>query len=80
MALGKAIVTTPIGAEGIGVENGKHLVIVDDEEGFVNAISSLVEDRKRFDELRQNAVDFVRKNFDNLGAARRLIDFYKMFV
>ncbi len=80
MALGKAIVSTSIGAEGIGVENGKHLLIVNDEEGFVNAISGLVEDRKRFDKLGQNAVDFVCKNFDNLGAARRLIDFYKTFV
>lgn len=80
MALGKTIVTTTIGAEGIGVENGKHLLIVDNAEGFVQAISLLIEDRTRFDRLGRNAVDFVRENFDNLAAAGRLIDFYKPFV
>ena len=77
LALGKAIVSTSIGAEGISIENRKHLIIADEAETFVNAISELISDRNLYTQLCKNAVDFIHENFDNLAIAESLIDFYK---
>ena len=80
MALGKSIVATPIGAEGIDVENRRHLLIAKDQDEFIQSTSELIENRDLFDQIGKNAIDFIRKNFDNLAAAGKLIDFYKQFL
>lgn len=80
LALGKSIVSTSIGAEGIDIENRKHLLIANTSDEFVQAVSELVENRNMHDELRRNAIDFIHENFDNLAAAGKLVDFYKTFL
>ncbi len=80
LALGKGIVSTSIGAEGIEIENGKHLLIANTSDEFIQAISELVENRNLHDELGRNAIDFIHENFDNLAAAGKLVDFYKTFL
>ena len=80
MALGKTIVSTPIGAEGIDVTDGKHLKIAKTSTEFITAISELAGDREKFMELGRNAVSFIHENFDNLAAAGKLIDFYKQYT
>lgn len=77
MALGKSIVSSPIGAEGIEVEPGKHLLIAETPSEFVDAISNLVEDKNMFTKLGENAIGFIHEKFDNLATAGKLIDFYK---
>ena len=80
MALGKSIVSTPIGVEGIDVEHGKHLLIASGPAEFIEAVSVLVDDKIKFETIGRNAVEFIHKNFDNLAAAGKLIDFYKPFL
>jgi polysaccharide biosynthesis protein PslH len=43
MAAGKAVVTTPIGAEGLDVTPGKHLSIASDARGFAEACVRMLE-------------------------------------
>ena len=80
MALGKSIVTTPIGAEGIEVENRKHLLIAGDEESFADAVSELVDNYELFVQTGKNAIEFIHENFDNLATADKLIDFYQQYI
>lgn len=80
MALGKSIVSTPIGIEGIEIENHKHLLIASTETEFINQISELVENREKLDNLGRNAINFIHENFDNLAAAGKLIEFYKKHI
>ncbi|WP_340113228.1 glycosyltransferase family 4 protein [Maribellus mangrovi] len=80
MALGKSIVSTTIGAEGIDLEPGKHLLVANNEDEFVEAISKLVEDKELFTQLGENAIDFIHEKFDNLATAGKLIDFYKQHL
>jgi len=77
MALGKSIVTTPIGVEGITVENRKHLLIANDEKEFANAVSDLIEDEELFRATGKNAIEFILEKFDNLATAGKLIEFYQ---
>lgn len=77
MALGKAIVSTSIGAEGIGVESGKNIQIADDEEGFIAAVEKLINNKSLFAEQSRESILFIQKNFDNLALAEKLAKFYQ---
>ncbi len=80
MALGKPIVTTAIGTEGISTASGVNIVITEDADGFVQSISDLIENREYFDKISRNAIEYIHENFDNLSSAGALIDFYKKHI
>jgi glycosyltransferase involved in cell wall biosynthesis len=46
MATGKVVVSTSIGAEGLDVEQGVHLLIADGTEDFANAIEQALDLRQ----------------------------------
>lgn len=77
MALGKPIVTTPIGTEGISTTAGKNILIAENEIEFIDSISKLINDRKVFDKIGRNAIEYIHEKFDNLTAASTLVEFYK---
>jgi polysaccharide biosynthesis protein PslH len=43
----RAVVSTTIGAEGLGARDGKHLLIADDPAIFAGAVQALLDDRRR---------------------------------
>ncbi|MFA5832246.1 MAG: glycosyltransferase family 4 protein [Bacteroidota bacterium] len=47
LAAAKAIVSTSIGCEGIDIENGKHLIIADNENSFAEAVISFLLDPQK---------------------------------
>ncbi|MFN7875751.1 MAG: glycosyltransferase [Pirellula sp.] len=63
-AMGKAVVSTSIGAEGIPATDGKELVIADSPSQMANAIDTLLQDPNRRSALGMAARAFVVKNFD----------------
>jgi glycosyltransferase involved in cell wall biosynthesis len=77
MALGKPIVTTAIGTEGISTTSGENIVVTEDADGFVQSISDLIENREYFNKISKNAIEYIHENFDNLSSAGTLIEFYK---
>lgn len=76
MARGKTILTTKIGAEGIEVENGRHLLIQDYENDFAACIVELMNNKQRFSEIGKNAKQFVEKHYDNQKISQLLEAFY----
>lgn len=77
MALGKPIVTTAVGTEGISTSSGVNIVITEDADGFVQSISDLIENHEYFERIGKNAIEYIHENFDNLSSAGSLIEFYK---
>jgi sugar transferase (PEP-CTERM/EpsH1 system associated) len=45
LAMGKAVVSTSLGCEGINVRDGEHLLVADDPQSFADAVSRLLDDR-----------------------------------
>ena len=80
MALGKPIVTTDIGTEGIPTEDGNNILIANDAAQFTEAITRLINDRALFDQIGKNAIGFIQEKFDNLSQAGALIEFYKQHL
>lgn len=80
MALGKPIVTTAIGTEGISTTSDVNIVVTEDAAGFVQSVSDLIENREYFDKISKNAIEYIHENFDNLSSAGALIEFYKNHI
>ncbi len=63
MAMGKTVVSTSIGAEGLPVQNGENIVIEDDSEKSAAIISELLKNNEKRYEMGNRAMAFVRENF-----------------
>lgn len=80
MALGKPIVTTEIGTEGIPTIDGENIMIANDAEQFIESINRLIGDRNLFDQIGRNAIGFIQEKFDNLSQASSLVEFYNQHL
>ncbi len=78
MALGKTIVSTSIGLEGIPVQNGKEAEIQEDVDGFVEAVVRCM-DVSYCKELGENARLFLEEHFETDKIARDLLVRYQQF-
>jgi polysaccharide biosynthesis protein PslH len=62
MAMGSPVVATTIGAEGLPVRDGEHLLIADSPESQAAAIAGLLRDRQRAARLAATAQRYVREH------------------
>jgi glycosyltransferase involved in cell wall biosynthesis len=64
MAMGKAVVSTTVGAEGLPVADGRDVVIADKPDAFAAAVTSLLRDSARRVQLEQAARELVLTRHD----------------
>lgn len=77
MALGKCIISTPLGAQGIDVTHGEDILITDTAEGFRQQIDYLMQNPKEIIRLGENAARLAREKYDNRIIVARKLDFFK---
>jgi glycosyltransferase involved in cell wall biosynthesis len=63
LAMEHPLVSTTIGAEGLPLEDGKHMLVADDAAGFAQAVLSLLEDPARATAMGRTSAAYVRENF-----------------
>lgn len=80
MALGKPIVSTPIGTEGIATRSGTNILIAENEKEFISDIERLITDEELFAVISRNAIEYIQRKFDNLALAGALTEFYKKYI
>jgi glycosyltransferase involved in cell wall biosynthesis len=77
MAMGKAIVSTRIGAEGLPVEDGRHLLLADEPESFAEAVVGLLRDTPRAKALGEQGATLVSEHFDWPGIIPQVEAIYR---
>jgi glycosyltransferase involved in cell wall biosynthesis len=80
MAMGKAVISTSIGAEGIHVESGKNIMLADNADAFFEAVKKCVEDEKHCKKLGENAMALIRRDHDNEKLIKKLEEFYNSIL
>lgn len=80
MAMGKTIVSTPIGAEGIDHTNGENLLIASTADEFAQVLHELNNDSQRCAQIGKNAKLLAQQKFDNVIITENLIQFYKDLI
>lgn len=76
MALGRVVLTTRLGLEGIPAEHLKEVIIADTLEEFLVALEYL-RDRRALLEIGKNARKLVEDQFDNLLIGENLVKVYE---
>lgn len=74
MAMARAVVSTTIGAEGLPVEPGRHILIGDTPDEFSRQVIRLMEDQDLKEEIGASGHRFVTEHCGWEGVARRLYD------
>jgi polysaccharide biosynthesis protein PslH len=76
MALGKAVVSTRIGLEGIGAEHKNEVLVADSPQEMAAAINFCLKKGQKLAQIGRRARTFAEENFDNQAIARQLLDVY----
>ncbi len=71
LAMGKALVSTTIGAEGLPVTSGDHLLLADNPPEFAEAVLGLLNDADTRARLGQTANRFVNAHYSTEVVARQ---------
>ncbi len=77
MALGKVVVTTSMGLEGVNAAHRKEVLVADTVEEFINCFQFCIESNGQLSKIGQSAQAFVVENYDNLSVARDLLKVYE---
>lgn len=77
MNLGKTIISTSIGAEGINYVNNKDILIADTAEEFFDAVEKSVNNKKLCVEIGANAKKLIYNQHNSKKIIEKLINFYK---
>jgi polysaccharide biosynthesis protein PslH len=80
MALGRPVVSTTIGCEGLDVVNGKHLLIADQPDDFANQIIRLIQDKDLYGRIVANAKALVSEQYDWDKISGKLMGLYEELV
>ena len=76
LAMGKPVVTTSIGCEGLSVTTGEHLEVADDPDTFAEKTARLMSDREAASELGRSGRRLVEREYSWEVAAGRLEQFH----
>ncbi len=72
MASGTPVISTKVGTEGLDVEDNKNVLIANNSNEFVEKIKNILNNKKRYEEIRKNAYDLVRKKYNWVSIAQTL--------
>jgi polysaccharide biosynthesis protein PslH len=77
LALGKAMVSTTLGCEGVGVRDGEHLLIGDGPEAFADRVLELFDDAERRERLGRAGRRLMEQRYSWDLAGERLDALYR---
>ncbi len=80
MALGKTIISTTIGAEGINYEDGKDILIANTPEEFSKVVKKCIQDRNYCSAIGRNARKLIENDHNISKIIGKLEGFYKTIL
>ncbi|MEI6822121.1 MAG: glycosyltransferase family 4 protein [Bacteroidota bacterium] len=80
MALGKTVISTTIGAEGINYTNNENIIIADSKEEFISAITTCIDNPEFCKTIGLNASKLIKAEHNNRIITQRLVSFYEDLI
>jgi len=77
MRLGLPVVTTPVGAEGIGIEPGLNAIVAEDASELARGVLELLHDAERCAALSKAGAELVRHEFSRAAARHALNEVFR---
>lgn len=80
MSLGKTIITTSLGLEGISAVKGEHILIADTPDEFFVELKKVIGKPEIQLTIGNKASQFIRENFNNKTIIKGLLQFYNSYL
>ena len=80
MMMGKVVITTTIGKEGIAGEDRQHFLVADTSAQMIEAVRLCVEEPDRAAMMGQEAQSNASLQFDSVNAAKKILDVYTQLL
>lgn len=80
MMMGKVIITTSVGKEGIDGKHQEDFLVADSEEAFIQAIQFCVEQPRQAMAISKHAQENATQQFNGGDAAQKIFDIYQMLM
>jgi len=80
MAVGKVVLSTRVGMEGIDAQHRKECLTADTPEEFFEAVRWCYAQKGHLVNLGRQAQEFCRSRYDNLETGRRLLETYQSLM
>jgi polysaccharide biosynthesis protein PslH len=80
MVMGKMIITTSLGKEGIEGQDKKHFLLANDSAEFIEAIRYCIEYPEEASQIGLNAIEKASEQFDKHEAARQIMEIYQSLM
>ncbi len=74
MAMRKCVLATSVGAEGLPVIDGEHIVLADSEKDFADRIKELLRDDNKRNRIAESGYRLVTANYGWAAAAKQLFE------
>jgi polysaccharide biosynthesis protein PslH len=74
MAIGKVVLSTTVGMEGIEAHHGRECLLADTPEAFASAIEWCLQQGSALSNMGTHALVFCTEHYDNLRVAKRLTE------
>ena len=76
MALGRIIISTPVGVEGLPVTNNKDILVATNAREYQDIIAAVIANPQDYAHIAEAARMLVLEKFNNLALGKSLVDFY----
>ncbi len=80
LAMGKAVVSTAVGAEGLALQDGEEIIIADEPKDFANAVTRLLTDTVLRQQIGEKGRARVEQDYDWRNIGKKLITVYESVI
>lgn len=77
LAMRKCVISTPIGAEGIELEDGRDILLEETPEGFANSICQVLENPEKGRRIAENGLETARLKYDWRNLIHKFVEVYE---
>lgn len=80
LAMGKAVVSTTVGAEGLALRDGEEIFIADEPKTFAEAVTQLLTDSSLRQKIGENGRARVEQDYDWRNIGKKLLAVYESVI
>lgn len=80
LAMGKAVVSTTVGAEGLALQDGEEIFIADEPKAFAEAVIRLITDASLRQKIGENGRARVEQDYDWRNIGKKLLAVYESVI
>jgi glycosyltransferase involved in cell wall biosynthesis len=80
MAAGVPVISTKVGVEGLSVKDGRHILLANNPEEFIEKINLLLKEKNLYQTIQKNAYQLIKNEYSWFSIAKKLENVYQQII